>query len=181
MFCHALAELGPTEAEATAAFTHVAQRHDRPTWPTPAAFCQAILASRAERIRERGDTWSDRPIQKALPGIARGKRHPSDDDVMAEARTIFATPRGQECLREGIGNAILELIADREIQPDIGISEMAMQKARTIHRNFIAALVEVDIAADKWGGWGRETLKLGKQISGRAYDLQDEHMRRAAE
>lgn len=180
MFCQTLAHLGPTEAEAAAAFTYVAQRHERPTWPVPAQFCVAILAARAERIRERPDTWENRPTRLALPGYTRGKRHPSDDDVMAEARLVFATPAGQRCLQEGLGNCLLELIADGEVTIGAGISPMAHDRMRSIHRKFLAALVEVDAAGDAWGGWGRATKRLGVMIADRASDLRDEHYGRAA-
>lgn len=180
MFCQALADLGPTEGEATAAFVYVAQRHDRPTWPLPAQFCAAILAARAERIRERGDTWSDRPSRLALPGYARAKRHPSDDDVMREARLVFATPAGQRCLAEGLGNCVLELVSDGEITIGAGISPAAVDKMRAIHSNFSVALAQIDTAGDSLGAWGLITKRLGKTVANRAYELRDEHAGRAA-
>lgn len=180
MFCQTLAALGPTEAEALAAFTYVAQRHDRPTWPLPAAFCAAILADRAERIRSRPDDWENRPRHLALPGHARGKRHPSDDDVVREATAVFATPAGQRALKEGLGNCVLELVADGEITVGAGISLAVWDKMRAIHRRFLAALAEVDSAGDKWGGWGLITRRVGKMVADHAYELADRYGERAA-
>ncbi len=140
-----------------------------------AQFCAAILASRAERIRERGDSWENTPKRLALPGLAHGKRHPGDDDVKAEANVIFKTPMGKACVEEGLGNCVMELVADREITLEMGITQDNLLKMRDIHRKFLGSLAKIDSVGNAWGGWGIAVQKLGTTIANNAQTLRERH------